>query len=62
MTTPLILVTGATGKTGASVVEQLLERGYTVRAFVHKLDDRSLRLSHLGAAPAWARLPVARAS
>ncbi len=49
MTKPIILVTGATGKTGASVVEQLLERGYPVRAFVHKIDDRSQRLSELGA-------------
>ena len=49
MTKPIILVTGATGKTGASVVEQLLKRGYPVRAFVHKIDDRSQRLSELGA-------------
>jgi len=32
MSKPLILITGATGKTGAPVVEQLLERGYPVRA------------------------------
>ena len=46
---PTILVTGATGKTGAPVVRQLLERGYHVRAFVHKTDDRSKRLAELGA-------------
>ena len=49
MTKPLILVTGATGKTGAPVVEQMLERGYKVRAFVHRLDERSARLADLGA-------------
>ncbi len=49
MTKPLILVTGATGKTGAPVVEQMLERGYKVRAFVHRLDERSARLARLGA-------------
>ena len=32
MTKPLIVVTGATGKTGAPVVEQMLERGYKARA------------------------------
>ncbi len=49
MTKQIILVTGATGNTGSSVVEQLLQRGYPVRAFVHRLDDRSQRLSELGA-------------
>ncbi len=49
MSKPLILVTGATGNTGAPVVEQLLEKGYPVRAFVHRLDCRSVRLSKLGA-------------
>ncbi len=46
---PLVLVTGATGKTGAPVVEQLLERGYPVRALVHRNDERSERLEALGA-------------
>ena len=46
---PLILVTGSTGKTGAPVVEQLLERGYPVRALVHKIDGRSQRLESIGA-------------
>jgi len=49
MSKPRILVTGATGKTGAPVVEQLIDRGYPVRAFVHRLDERSKRLSELGA-------------
>ncbi len=49
MSMPLILVTGSTGKTGTPVVRQLLERGYPVRAFVHRLDERSQRLSELGA-------------
>jgi len=49
MTKPLILVTGATGKTGRPVVEQLLERGYPVRTFVHRVDERSRHLSELGA-------------
>ena len=49
MSKPLILVTGSTGKTGTPVVEQLLARGNPVRAFVHQLDERSDRLSELGA-------------
>ena len=49
MTKPLILVTGSTGKTGTPVVRHLLERGYPVRALVHRLDDRSQHLSELGA-------------
>ena len=40
MTKPLILITGATGKTGSPVVQGLIERGFPVRAFVHALDDR----------------------
>ena len=49
MTKPLILVTGATGKTGRPVVEQLLVHGYPVRTFVHRVDERSQHLSELGA-------------
>ena len=49
MTKPLILVTGSTGKTGTPVVEQLLKDNYPVRSFVHRLDERSQRLSELGA-------------
>jgi uncharacterized protein YbjT (DUF2867 family) len=48
-----ILVTSAAGgrqgKTGRHVSEMLLARGLPVRAFVHKLDDRSERLRALGA-------------
>ncbi len=36
----LILVTGAAGKTGAAVVEQMLDRGFPVRALVRRRDDR----------------------
>lgn len=49
MSKPLILVTGATGKTGLHVVPQLLEQGFPVRAIVHSLDERSQRLEELGA-------------
>ena len=45
----MILVTGATGKTGTQVVRQLLEAGWPVRAAVHRLDERSERLAQLGA-------------
>ncbi len=45
----LILVTGAAGKTGAAVVEQMLERGFPVRALVRRRDDRSARLEAFGA-------------
>jgi len=48
-TNPRILVTGAAGKTGAEVVEQLRERGFPVRALVRRRDDRSARLEALGA-------------
>ncbi len=44
MTSTNILVTGATGKTGASVVDMLRRRGFAVRAMVHQLDERSRQL------------------
>ena len=48
-----VLVTSAAGgrqgKTGRHVSELLLARGVPVRAFVHKIDDRSERLRALGA-------------
>ncbi len=44
-----ILVTGATGKTGAYVVQQLIERRYSVRAMARRIDERSQRLANLGA-------------
>ena len=49
MTKPTILVTGATGKTGTQVVTQLRQKGWPVRAVVHKPDARSERLQKLGA-------------
>ena len=49
MSKSLILVTGATGKTGSAVVRQLLDRGYPVRATVRKRDERADDLEALGA-------------
>jgi len=49
MLKPRILVTGATGKTGAVVVAELMKAGYPVRAMVHREDDRSARLQAQGA-------------
>ena len=49
MSKPIILVTGATGKTGIPVVEQLVEHEFPVHAFVHRVDERSDRLKALGA-------------
>lgn len=49
----LVLVTGAAGgrqgQTGRRVAEMLLERGIPVRAFVHRIDERSHRLREKGA-------------
>ena len=49
MSKSLILVTGATGKTGSAVVRQLLDLGYPVRATVRKHDERAAKLESLGA-------------
>jgi len=53
MTVESVLVTGAAGgsqgSTGFHVTRFLLDKGCTVRAFVHRLDDRSDRLRALGA-------------
>ncbi|MDN3548881.1 NmrA family NAD(P)-binding protein [Mucilaginibacter aquaedulcis] len=49
MEKPKILITGATGATGAPSVEMLLQMGFPVRALVHKEDERSNRLKALGA-------------
>ncbi|GAA4639287.1 hypothetical protein GCM10023196_100340 [Actinoallomurus vinaceus] len=44
-----ILITGATGKTGASAAATLLAHGHHVRALVHRTDERSDRLAAAGA-------------
>ncbi len=49
MTNPKILITGATGKTGSAAAQQLLEKGYPVRAFVRRADNRSEKLRQQGA-------------
>jgi uncharacterized protein YbjT (DUF2867 family) len=53
MSDRLVLVTGAAGggqgKTGRHVSKMLLARGVPVRAFVHKIDERSDHLRALGA-------------
>jgi NAD(P)H dehydrogenase (quinone) len=49
MNSQLFFITGATGATGRRTVELLLEQGHTVRAFVHKQDERSTQLQRRGA-------------
>jgi uncharacterized protein YbjT (DUF2867 family) len=49
MSQPLILVTGAAGKTGSAVVHQLLEQGQRARAVVRRHDARSECLRQAGA-------------
>lgn len=44
-----LLVTGATGKTGAHAARTLLDQGHHVRALVHRADDRADRLARAGA-------------
>lgn len=48
MIRPKILVTGATGRTGAVVVAELLKAGYPVRALVRRQDARSAALQARG--------------
>lgn len=43
-----VLITGATGATGSSAINQLLEYGVPVRALVHKIDERSDALEAQG--------------
>lgn len=49
MTQPKILVTGATGRTGSAVVDELLAKGVPVRAVVRAKDARSTALEQKGA-------------
>lgn len=49
MAMPKILVTGATGRTGAAVVSELLQAGYPVRAMVRREDVRAAALRAQGA-------------
>lgn len=44
-----ILIGGATGATGSVATKLLLEKGFPVRAFVHKDDERAHKLRTLGA-------------
>jgi len=48
MTHPRILVTGATGRTGAAVLAELLKAGYPVRALVRREDARAAALRARG--------------
>ena len=48
MVRPKILVTGATGKTGGAVVDQLLEKDFPLRAVVRQRDVRSTVLERRG--------------
>jgi uncharacterized protein YbjT (DUF2867 family) len=48
MNRPKILVTGATGRTGAAVVSELLKGGYPVRAMVRREDARAASLRAKG--------------
>jgi NAD(P)H dehydrogenase (quinone) len=48
MSRPKILVTGATGRTGATVVAELLGAGYPVRAMVRRDDARAAKLRAQG--------------
>ena len=43
-----LLITGATGDTGRSAVRESLKKGMTVRAMVHRKDERSAALEKLG--------------
>src|SRR5580693_5800710 len=43
-----VLVTGATGDTGRATVDELLARGYQVRALAHGQDERSKKLQERG--------------
>jgi NAD(P)H dehydrogenase (quinone) len=44
-----LLITGATGYTGRYATEILIKKGFSVRAFVHRQDERSEKLRLAGA-------------
>jgi uncharacterized protein YbjT (DUF2867 family) len=48
MATIKVLVTGATGDTGRAAVNELLAKGYAVRALAHGKDERSQKLKGRG--------------
>jgi NAD(P)H dehydrogenase (quinone) len=48
MSNDLYLITGATGKTGSSAIQELLSQGARVRAFVHRDDERATALRARG--------------
>jgi uncharacterized protein YbjT (DUF2867 family) len=48
MTSPIILIAGATGATGGFAIDQLLAREAKVRAFVHADDERAAKLRGRG--------------
>ena len=49
MTYTPILIGGATGATGSVATKLLLKKGFSIRAFVHKDDERAHKLRALGA-------------
>lgn len=49
MKKPRILVTSAGGHTGTPAIYQLLEKGYPVRAFLHRNDIRAVQFREAGA-------------
>jgi NAD(P)H dehydrogenase (quinone) len=49
MSIQMLLVTGATGRTGRHTVQHLLQKGHAVRALVHQEDERSEALRGTGA-------------
>jgi len=49
MTKPKILVTSAAGRTGAFTVQELLKKGFSVRAMVRRQDHRAKALAQAGA-------------
>jgi nucleoside-diphosphate-sugar epimerase len=56
MKQPKILVTGATGRTGSAVVDELLAKGVPVRALAHSKDARGAALERKGQRPRLPRL------